>query len=105
MVVEKIKNFVKDFKEMTFWVKMSIYLAVYVLSHFSITVMYHLGLYNYSISNNVPFISSYEITISSVYPSIIYLNFDYLASCLFIFILTTIISKNYPATNATKKAN
>lgn len=79
---------------MTFWTKIAIYIAIYAISHLSASVIYHLGLYNYSLVNNVPFTSSNEITISSIYPSIIYLKIKYLIFCLYIFLQSIVIFKS-----------
>lgn len=95
MIVEKAKNFITKFEEMTFWTRISIYVAIYMISHLSASVIYHLGLYNYSLSNNIPFISSNEITIYSVYPSIIYLKINYLFFCLYLFLISIVIFKNF----------
>ena len=90
----KISAFIDKIKELSPWAKIVVYLIGYVLSHLSISVIYHLALYNYSVQNSIPYLYANKISINDIYPSLLYLKVPYLVLSLLLYFVTIAVVKN-----------
>ena len=87
-LVEKIRT-------MPLFTKIVIYIIIFIVSHFSISVIYQLAMYNYSLVHEIPYLYARKISVIDLYPSILYLKLTYIVFVLVIFYGVISIKDSY----------
>ena len=84
-MIKNIQKVIDKLPQYSLKVKMAIYAIVFILSHFSTSIIYQLAMYRYSSEYNFPYIYTKQVPLEHIYPSMIYQHIPYLVINLVIY--------------------
>lgn len=93
------KNLIEKFKNLSFWTQLVIYAVVFILSHFSISLLLQFGFYGYSKEYDIPYVYFQNISLITLLPSILSHSINYLLFSIFIFSFTLFLLMQIGADN------